>query len=269
MEPRHDLALRRVDNRQQLLRLQGRQRVVACLARHLGQPALKVVLRAAVELLECRRAAPIKEPIKGGTVPAQRTLYMVSVVALLLCLNRFTSASRVLALALLAVLLLDPWAVLAPGFWLSFGAVAGVHYNDLLPLPYTRECADHLVARIGAVQDVLKRPILVENASCYLRYRVDEMDEVDFVADIARRAEVSLADFRDAFPSKGAVLALTKAMAVDELPYGIRVNCVSPGTVWSPWVERLTASSRSSSGSAAPRSSSVPPPRSPTAPTAR
>lgn len=41
--------------------------------------------------------------------------------------------------------------------------------------------------------------------------------------------------------SKGAVLALTKAMAVDELPHGIRVNCVSPGTVWSPWVERLTA----------------------------
>jgi NAD(P)-dependent dehydrogenase (short-subunit alcohol dehydrogenase family) len=42
--------------------------------------------------------------------------------------------------------------------------------------------------------------------------------------------------------SKGAVLALTKAMAVDELPHGIRVNCVSPGTVWSPWVERLVAS---------------------------
>ena len=71
---------------------------------------------------------------------------------------------------------------------LSFGAVAGVHYNDLLPLPYTRECADHLVARIGAVQDELKRPILVENASCYLRYRVDEMDEVEFVVDVARRA---------------------------------------------------------------------------------
>jgi NAD(P)-dependent dehydrogenase (short-subunit alcohol dehydrogenase family) len=30
-------------------------------------------------------------------------------------------------------------------------------------------------------------------------------------------------------------------MAVDELAYGIRVNCVSPGTVLSPWVERLTA----------------------------
>ncbi len=43
--------------------------------------------------------------------------------------------------------------------------------------------------------------------------------------------------------SKGAVLALTKAMAVDELPYGIRVNCVSPGTVWSPWVQGLAENS--------------------------
>lgn len=43
--------------------------------------------------------------------------------------------------------------------------------------------------------------------------------------------------------SKGAVLALTRAMAVDELAHGIRVNCVSPGTVQSPWVERLTAAS--------------------------
>ncbi len=41
--------------------------------------------------------------------------------------------------------------------------------------------------------------------------------------------------------SKGAVLALTKAMAADEIVHGIRVNCVSPGTFWSPWVERLVA----------------------------
>jgi NAD(P)-dependent dehydrogenase (short-subunit alcohol dehydrogenase family) len=42
--------------------------------------------------------------------------------------------------------------------------------------------------------------------------------------------------------SKGAVLALTKAMAADEIVHGIRVNCVSPGTVRSPWVERLVQS---------------------------
>jgi NAD(P)-dependent dehydrogenase (short-subunit alcohol dehydrogenase family) len=41
--------------------------------------------------------------------------------------------------------------------------------------------------------------------------------------------------------SKGAVLALTKSMAADEVHHGIRVNCVSPGTVQSPWVERLVA----------------------------
>ena len=39
--------------------------------------------------------------------------------------------------------------------------------------------------------------------------------------------------------SKGAVLALTRSMAADEVTYGIRVNCVSPGTVSSPWVTRL------------------------------
>jgi 2-keto-3-deoxy-L-fuconate dehydrogenase len=41
--------------------------------------------------------------------------------------------------------------------------------------------------------------------------------------------------------SKGAVLALTKAMAADEVAHGVRVNCVSPGTVWSPWVERVVS----------------------------
>ncbi|WP_016696988.1 SDR family NAD(P)-dependent oxidoreductase [Actinoalloteichus spitiensis] len=39
--------------------------------------------------------------------------------------------------------------------------------------------------------------------------------------------------------SKGAVLALTRAMAVDHLADGIRVNCVNPGTVDTPWVARL------------------------------
>ncbi|SCD38106.1 NAD(P)-dependent dehydrogenase, short-chain alcohol dehydrogenase family [Streptomyces sp. TverLS-915] len=39
--------------------------------------------------------------------------------------------------------------------------------------------------------------------------------------------------------SKGAVLALTRAMAADHLREGIRVNCVNPGTVDTPWVGRL------------------------------
>lgn len=39
--------------------------------------------------------------------------------------------------------------------------------------------------------------------------------------------------------TKGAVLALTKAMAADHLAEGIRVNCVHPGTADTPWVQRL------------------------------
>ena len=66
--------------------------------------------------------------IAGFAVPAQRTLYMVGVVALALWLGRLSSVSRVLCLALLAVLILDPWAGLSPGFWLSFGAVAVILY---------------------------------------------------------------------------------------------------------------------------------------------
>jgi competence protein ComEC len=61
--------------------------------------------------------------LAGFAVPAQRTLYMLTVVALALWSGRNFGASRTLLLALLAVLVLDPWAVLSAGFWLSFGAV--------------------------------------------------------------------------------------------------------------------------------------------------
>ncbi len=66
--------------------------------------------------------------LAGFAVPAQRTLYMLGVVALALWSGRTASGSRILALALLVVLLLDPWAVLAAGFWLSFGAVGLLFY---------------------------------------------------------------------------------------------------------------------------------------------
>jgi 2-keto-3-deoxy-L-fuconate dehydrogenase len=42
--------------------------------------------------------------------------------------------------------------------------------------------------------------------------------------------------------SKGAVHALTRAMAADHLAEGIRVNCVAPGTADTPWVQRLLQS---------------------------
>ena len=61
--------------------------------------------------------------LAGFAVPARRTALMFSVAALGAASGRETSPARLLTLAALVVLLLDPLAVLASGFWLSFGAV--------------------------------------------------------------------------------------------------------------------------------------------------
>ena len=66
--------------------------------------------------------------LAGFAVPAQRTFYMVTVVALALWAGRISSPVRTLALALAVVVIADPWAPLSPGLWLSFGAVALIFY---------------------------------------------------------------------------------------------------------------------------------------------
>lgn len=67
--------------------------------------------------------------LAGFQVPAQRTLYMLGVAAWAIWRGWFGSATRVLVIALALVALLDPWASLSPGFWLSFGAVALLLYT--------------------------------------------------------------------------------------------------------------------------------------------
>ncbi len=66
--------------------------------------------------------------LAGFAVPAQRTFFMVAVVAVALWGGRIASPSRTLALALAVVVAADPWAPLAAGTWLSFGAVALIFY---------------------------------------------------------------------------------------------------------------------------------------------
>src|SRR5918999_1830262 len=41
--------------------------------------------------------------------------------------------------------------------------------------------------------------------------------------------------------TKGGILALTRAAAIDHVSEGIRVNCIAPGTVDTPWIGRITA----------------------------
>lgn len=80
-------------------------------------PARKAAALAAIV------AASAYALLAGMGIPVQRALIMLCVVGLALLLGRAPSPGRVLLLALAGVLLVDPWAVLAAGFWLSFGAV--------------------------------------------------------------------------------------------------------------------------------------------------
>ena len=73
-------------------------------------------------------AALIYVALAGFGIPAMRTLMMIAVVCVALWSGRMIVVSQSLAYALIVVTLFDPWAVLWPGFWLSFTAIACILY---------------------------------------------------------------------------------------------------------------------------------------------
>jgi len=54
-------------------------------------------------------------------------------------------------------------------------------------------------------------------------------------------ALVGLVDRAVYSAAKGAILAMTRASAIDHVGEGVRVNCIAPGTVDTPWVARITS----------------------------
>lgn len=75
---------------------------------------------------------------------------------------------------------------------LCWSAIGGRWFNDLLPLPYSREALATVCRHVDQMQEVLRRPILVENVSSYLRLTPDEMPEWEFVAEVSRRTGCGL-----------------------------------------------------------------------------
>lgn len=75
---------------------------------------------------------------------------------------------------------------------LSWGSIDGVHFNDLLPLPYTEESLDHFCTRVTQVQEILGRRILIENPSSYLRYRHSTIPEWEFLLAVSKRTGAGL-----------------------------------------------------------------------------
>ncbi len=71
---------------------------------------------------------------------------------------------------------------------LCWAALGPRHFNDLLPMPYTREALERVVSHVSQVQETLRRRILIENVSSYLQFRASEMSEFAFLAELAKRS---------------------------------------------------------------------------------
>jgi len=63
----------------------------------------------------------------------------------------------------------------------------GANLHDLLPLPYTAEALLHLAPRIDRVQELLGRPLVLENVSSYVSYTSSAMSEWEFLSTLTER----------------------------------------------------------------------------------
>jgi hypothetical protein len=70
--------------------------------------------------------------------------------------------------------------------------VGGSNSHDLLPVPYTEEMLRWMVQRIRRVQDVLERPLMLENPSSYVAFVDSPITEWDFIAAMAEEADCGL-----------------------------------------------------------------------------
>ncbi|RUO46125.1 hypothetical protein CWE21_12120 [Pseudidiomarina aquimaris] len=68
---------------------------------------------------------------------------------------------------------------------------AGGHLYDLLPIPFTDEAVAHVVERIRQVQDIIERPLVLENVSYYASF-ANELSELDFINAVLAQADCKL-----------------------------------------------------------------------------
>ena len=69
---------------------------------------------------------------------------------------------------------------------LSFCSGNG-HMYDLMPIPFTEDAINHVVSRIIQVQDIIERPLVLENVSYYIAPG-QEMDELEFTSSILKES---------------------------------------------------------------------------------
>ncbi|MTI16526.1 DUF692 domain-containing protein [Rhodobacteraceae bacterium RKSG542] len=75
---------------------------------------------------------------------------------------------------------------------LAWSSHQPAYFNDLLPLPYTSETLARVVEHIDEVQSVIGRQMLLENPSTYVVFEQSELEETEFLREIAKRSGCGL-----------------------------------------------------------------------------
>lgn len=85
---------------------------------------------------------------------------------------------------------------------LCWTGVGGRNLHDLIPLPYTEEALHHVARRIREAQEILERPMLIENVSSYMAFADSTMTEWEFLSAVADEADCGiLLDINNIFVS--------------------------------------------------------------------
>jgi hypothetical protein len=120
---------------------------------------------------------------------------------------------------------LDPFLISGHLAWSTHGSV---YLNDLLPLPYDEESLNLVASQLHQVQDVLRRPYLVENPASYFGFGTSTLTEVQFLDELAARTDCRLlCDISNVFLSGSnmgfdpyAYIDVFPAAAVSEIHLG-------------------------------------------------
>lgn len=75
---------------------------------------------------------------------------------------------------------------------LCWTGIAHVNTHDLLPMPLTEESLQHVIKRVLQVQDILERPLILENPSTYLEFEANTFTEWDFLSELAKATNCGL-----------------------------------------------------------------------------
>jgi uncharacterized protein (UPF0276 family) len=106
---------------------------------------------------------------------------------------------------------------------LSYSQCDNAHLYDLLPIPFRKDAIDHIVDRIKIVQDIIGKPITLENVSYYTPLAA-EMGEAEFISEIIERSGCNmLLDvnnvYVNAFNHQYDAQTFIKSLPLDKVAY--------------------------------------------------